>query len=279
MTKHGMKIGALLAVAIVAGVVVWQMRERSAAPDAATTQTKQTAGAASAAPSATNKRDPVNTSPAMTTAAAKRPLVHSPPEAVPDGNYAELLPGLKQKAQAGDAVAAYQIATMLEDCKRMFRGQDNDEMNKTRLEKCNGVTQADLDDSVKWLQTAADAGSAEAMATYPLYGNVDLTAQDMLKDPQAVQEYKDRSKRYLDTLVAAGSSSAMYAMAMDYEHGVMLPQNSQLAYAYMFASQLTSNGSVDETAYTFTKFSSSLTPEQVESAREMGRRIHAACCQ
>jgi TPR repeat protein len=152
-------------------------------------------------------------------------------------------------------------------------------MNKRRLEKCNGVTQAELDDSVKWLQTAADAGSAEAMAAYPLYGNVDLTAQEMLKDPQAVQEYKDRSKRYLDTLVAAGSSSAMYAVAMDYENGVMLPQNSQLAYAYMFASELTSKRNVDETAFPFTKFSSSLTPEQVESAREMGRRIHAACCQ
>jgi len=277
MAKRGVKISALLAVAIVTGVVFLQMFERNAAPVAATTQSERTASATSA-PSATNKRDPVNTAPAMTAAAAKRQLVHSPPEAVPDGNYAELLPGLKQKSQAGDAVAAYQIATMLEDCKRMFRGQDNDEMNKRRLEKCNGVTQADLDDSVKWLQTAADAGSAEAMGAYPLYGGMDLTAQEMLKDPQAVQDYKDRSKRYLDTLVAAGSSSAMYAVAMDYENGVMLPQNSQLAYAYMFASELTSKGYVDETAFPFTKFSSSLTPEQVESAREMGRRIHAACC-
>jgi hypothetical protein len=45
----------------------------------------------------------------------KPKLVHSKPEQVPDGNYAELLPDLKRKAGAGDAVAAYQIATMLEE--------------------------------------------------------------------------------------------------------------------------------------------------------------------
>jgi TPR repeat protein len=182
------------------------------------------------------------------------------------------LPGLKQKAGAGDAIAAYRIATMLEDCKRMFRGYDDARTNKERLDKCDGIAQDDLNASVQWLQIAADAGSAEAMQAYGLYGSLDLTVTDAIRDPQAIQDYKDRSKRYLETLAAAGSPSAMTSLASDYYNGIMLPQNFQLACAYEFAADLLMGR--EDSMFC----SPPLTAEQIEAAREMGRRMAAACC-
>jgi len=206
----------------------------------------------------------------------KPKLVHSRPEQVLDGNYAELLPGLKQKASAGDAVAAYQVATMLEDCKRMFRGYDDDATNRERLDKCSGVTQQDLDDAVRWLQKAADAGSAEAMGAYPLYGSLDLTMTDAIRDPQAIQDYKDRSKRYLETLATAGSPAAMYHLARDYSNGTVGPPNFELAYAYDFAAMLLmGHGTNDGMLPTY---SSRLNEGQIEAAQALGRRMVAACC-
>ena len=228
-------------------------------------------------PTKTGQRTSLTATP-LNVGGAKPHLTHSRPEAVPDGNYADFLPTLKQRATAGEATASYQIFSMLEDCKRMFRDHDDDATNAKRLEKCAGLTQEDLDSSVKWLQTAADAGSAEAMLAYPLYATLDLTVTEALKDPQALQDYKDRSKRYLETAAAAGLPGAMYTLSTAYARGSIVPQDWQLAYAYAYASQLATHGSVDETEFPFTQYSSSLTAEQIESARLLGSRIRAGCC-
>jgi hypothetical protein len=138
------------------------------------------------------------------------------------------------------------------------------------------VSQQDLDDAVKWLQKATDAGSAQAMGAYPLYGSLDLTMTDAIRDPQAIQDYKDRSKRYLETLAAAGSPAAMYQLARGYYNGIMAPQNFELAYAYDFAAMLLIGRGVNDGM--LSTYSSHLNAAQIEAAQALGRRMVAACC-
>jgi len=268
-------IGALLVTGILAVVLV-RRAENLHSPTAPLSNVEDPKPAVGITSSA---RTPGNTQILTMLPVVARPkLIHSAPYAVPDAVYADLLPTLKQRAGAGDAVASYQIAMLLEDCKRMFRGDDEVEVNRRRLEKCNGTTESDIQSSLDYLKKAADAGVADAMSAYPLAGVLDMDLEGAIKDPQAVQDYKDRNKRYLETLAADGSPSAMDRLAWDYYRGTFLPQNSQLAYAYFYASEMRNFGYVNEQQTSFLLFAKGLSASQIAEARAAGEQIFAACC-
>ncbi len=181
------------------------------------------------------------------------PLLAGFPDIPRDRIVADLMP----RAQAGDPVAAYVIAMALDDCFDAFNDSpeesaptDDDfhkalhasqrqQLSKT-LDLCAKIDNVALASRIEWLRRAADAGQIDAMLIYGTVVTKSMSKTDMLRDPQAVIELRERTMRYLHQAIDRGSQSALLSAANRYYFGIMTQRDLVRAAAYQKAYVLLS---------------------------------------
>lgn len=192
----------------------------------------------------------------------------------PPGRYVDSVSSLRERAAKGDRDAAYVLAMALSDCYLTAKGQLADGNGDPA--RCNGLN-ATSGEAIAQMQTAADRGLRAAQLIYPALTSELLTATDMIRDPAMVQDYKDRSMRYLLSAAEQGSGIAMMQLSGAYYRGIMTAPDLQLAYAYWYASaMLPGTGPSDDPRLIY---GGNLTDEQIQAAQVLASKIYERCCQ
>jgi len=194
---------------------------------------------------------------------------------VPAGPYSEVIPDLRIAAHAGDARAAYVLSRVLIDCFLVGRGQPSG-FGSGIPDRCNRVAVVDTSEALEMMQKAADAGLVQAQVLYPDAASELMTPTDMIRDPDAVKQYKERSMAYLASAANQGSVDALLQIANAYANGIMTERNLQMAYAYRYATNLAfpDLGNDDPARL----YGGGLTDEQLSVAKSMGNKIYRQCC-
>lgn len=210
----------------------------------------------------------------------------------PSGNAIEVVAGLRSRAEAGDARAAYAIYLKLLSCETALNQDINDEEIKkyemvnasegllegrmTALEECKGI-EGQLVERGKWLEQAAAAGLLEAQLLYaidpkPIIGD----AADMIRDPQKVQQYKTKAVGYLNQLASQGNIDAMTNLAGAYNSGILVRRDAVQSYAYYRAVELAAPGTVPSNLLASQR--SQVATNEVSRAERLADQIYQRCC-
>ena len=267
-------VGAL-AVASVAGLVSRFGTAPLGAHQDASVGTTAGRSSASAKPSTRETSDRRIAS--ATVAPTKRSRAADVDEEIemPGGSYGEVMPGLRTAAHARNARAAYVLSRMLIDCFLVGRGQPSG-FGSSNADRCNQVTVTDTHEAVQLLGQAADAGLVQAQLLYPDAVADLMTPTDMIRDPDAVKQYKERSMAYLASAARQGSAQALLQTASAYANGVMAERNLPMAYAYRYAvNQAFPELGGDDPVLLY---GGGLTDDQLSAAKRMGNTIFHQCC-
>lgn len=200
----------------------------------------------------------------------------------PEGDALDYIETLLAQSRAGDAVATFKIFLGVLDCKRLYsratQSEDEADGSTRRLEECEAlltnVSIADAD----WLTLSAEQGGVEAMLMYAMNPDYALPggAKQYLKNPEAVEQWRERSRAYLERAVAVGSQDAMLNLATAYGAGVIVDENKVTQLAYATAAQRLSPIPRFEDVYA--PLRNSLTPTQRGQAEAKTKQILGQCC-
>lgn len=126
-----------------------------------------------------------------------------------------------------------------------------------------------------WLSLAAGQGSLEARLMYATVPEDVLGGADqMIKDPAAVANYKRTALRYLEESAASGSVDALTTLGAIYNNGIMAPYEPVLAAAY-FAAAKRAKGNGD---VRLALADDGLAIQQQKEALELSEKIYRGCC-
>lgn len=210
----------------------------------------------------------------------------------PSGNAIEVIAGLRSRAEAGDAKAAYAIYLKLQSCETAFSQDISDEEIKkyemmgasegllegrmTELKECKGA-EGKLLERGKWLEKAAAAGLLEAQLLYaidpkPIIGD----AADMIRDPQRVQQYKTKAVGYLNQLASQGNIDAMTSLASAYNNGILVGRDAVKSYAYYRAVELAAPGTIPSDL--LARQRSQIAANDVPRAEQLAGQLYQKCC-
>lgn len=200
----------------------------------------------------------------------------------PNGDALKYVNSLINASDGGDATATFKIFLATLDCKRIYarsstRLEQSDDASR-RLSECeNLLTDIPVADA-DWLTKAAEQGGVEAMIMYSL--NPDYTlpggGQQYLKDPEAVQRWRERSRDYLEQAVSLGSQDAMLSLSTAYGAGIFVDENPAGQLAYALAAQKVAPIPGFQEAYQ--PLNNSLNPTQRQQAEAWANRIYQQCC-
>jgi hypothetical protein len=153
----------------------------------------------------------------------------------PTGELVGNLARLKQKALAGDSQASAQLYAGLSECKGVFKQPKSPFYH----EHCVGITQADLDESGKWLDLAAEKGSKEAQYGYAVGGFDDIVGvQNAKKNSALFSAYKSNSKKYLLGLASECNYDAIAAIASSAStNGLIFGDDPVTGYKYLLVQK------------------------------------------
>jgi TPR repeat protein len=216
---------------------------------------------------------------------------------VPSGRAVDVVARLLPLASSGDSTAAYQIALKLRQCRSAMGSLPNAEIMdryqkagissasvlsqiENTLNECIGITKEQLSDEGKWLEMAADKGLLEAQLLYsadpePVVGN----ASDMIRDPGAVQRYKNKALGYLQQLAANGNINAIQRLSSVYADGILVKQDKVLAYAYAAAAERAMPAPQELQSEHFLESMKQQIPvDQQEYADQAANKIYVKCC-
>ncbi len=219
---------------------------------------------------------------------AIRGLEHS--QRIPDIPIDQLIAQNRERALAGDAEAAFQIAVGLWQCSR-FNARERDIASQSPsspfyastlssaehwLERCEHIGAGDLAEMVPWIELAANQGSIPAMGLYRIATLDEMTATDMITNPQALIEYKRKTVQYLFAAANSGSIGAYRTLATDYANGIVLPKNPTLAYAYELVYYETGDKSA-LALHLLNMRGEGLSPVQKLEAQRVARQMLSRC--
>lgn len=217
-------------------------------------------------------------------------------------NYAELsgdalstVESLRDRASAGDAEAAFTIYLTLSRCKSAMNADVGtralDAYRKADalpsavaqleadLDACQGVVNREDLFSERWLERAADAGLIEAQLMYAIDPSATIgSASDMIRDPESVRRYKHRAAGYLSKAAGNGSVDALIRLANAYDHGILVPADPVLAYAY-YAASIKANPGVPLAEQALDAYLTRVPANRREDAESLSRSIYSRCCQ
>jgi hypothetical protein len=153
-----------------------------------------------------------------------------------DGQLAEQLPRLKERAQQGDATAAAQIYTSLAQCEGLA---ENYPKSADLAAHCGGITSDDTAQVGKWLGVAAELGNSAARYGYAVGGfDYVLGVQQAGENPAALDAYVEKSKGYLDGLAKQCNFDAISALAKEQgRDGLLYKKNVDQAYKFLVIKQ------------------------------------------
>jgi len=208
---------------------------------------------------------------------------------VPTGNFKEIEPQLKEKAEAGDATAALGLYLKLSLCENALHkevtpdeikayasaGISPDRFEKSindRISQCSGATDEDLASRGKWLEKAASLGNLQAKLLYSSDPEAIIgSPTDMFRDPEKVIDYKKTAVKFLSEAALAGSPDGLMQMGDAYNDGILLPKNRIKAYAFYRATQMTTPNVLSTT---LSKMESELTPAEIKEGNRQATLIY-----
>lgn len=210
----------------------------------------------------------------------------------PDGPAAGVLQQLTPLALSGDANAALKLYMTLSRCEEaLHQPSDLDRLSELMtaddmkilkakqlaMELDCATVASELKSRGRWLELAAQAGDLQAQLLYSVDAEALLgTRRDILKNPDAVKQYRDRATGYLKSLAARGSIDAMLQLSSTYESGVLLERNDVLALAYLQAASF----SDPDAAYLdlSAPIKARLSHLQQAQAMRFAKDLHQSCC-
>ena len=173
------------------------------------------------------------------------------------GNASDVIKALMPLAKAGDADAALDIHMKISECRyamspsnsnrqllEVYRkaGVDLEAMARARektLDECASLVTDGVDgaENEKWLELAAEKGSVYAKLLYATDPASTLGGEaEMMKDPEALIEYRRKAMTFLEQAADQGSIEALVMLSSAYEDGTLVKKDSRKAYAYYSAA-------------------------------------------
>lgn len=128
-----------------------------------------------------------------------------------------------------------------------------------------------------WLELGAQNGNVLAMHMYRLATLSELTPEQMLADPIALEQHRRKALQYLFAAANAGSVTTLQDLADIYRKGILTPADPTLAYAYELA-YYENSGPSPLAKSILDSFSENLSDEQRARGRELANHIKRACC-
>ncbi|HUD41159.1 MAG TPA: hypothetical protein VMR06_04095 [Dokdonella sp.] len=241
-------------------------------------------------PVATGRDSPA----AETRAHSRRPLTDEElisRQAPVPGKLSDVLMELVPKAERGDAEAAYQLFIKINDCKWAMEGATSAQSSKDeairaaqrawmtetlrKLEDCEGLTDELIATRVKWLTLAAEGGDPLAQLTYAVSSDLILGgASQMLANPRAVEDYRQKALRFLTGLADRGDVSAMVQLSTAYRAGILVAPDPVKAYAYAYLANRISG----TTPAIVQAAGATLTHEQILQGQQLAMELQRRCC-
>jgi hypothetical protein len=152
-----------------------------------------------------------------------------------DARLVEVLPALRARADAGDVVASCHLGLALSACALHFAAEpspallrqidpsDDEALTKLawrssdlrrpgRERACVGLSKAELDLRVPYLERAADAGHAAAMLAYADGAHLQMM-EDWVRHPEQLERYGERAPRFIARLIRRGDRSTAFLLA------------------------------------------------------------------
>ena len=203
--------------------------------------------------------------------------------APPVGSPQEVVDALTPRAKAGDPEAAYALYLKINECKEIIDSRAMGASSQPipdaarQLEECIALDPESYATASQWLELAADRGNLSAMLLYSSAPEAMLTdAAEMLKDPQAVVEYKQKAVRHLENAALLGSVDALLRLGNAYRAGIITNQDYQRSYAYYEAVKMIDPSLVPQ--QTVDDIGRSLNSRELIASRDQGRAIYERCC-
>lgn len=199
----------------------------------------------------------------------------------PAGDALTYVRSLEDASRRGDAVATYKVFLATLDCANTLKrtppaGVENGDIAQP-LAECEGLLSDESIVKTDWLSLAAEQGSVEAKLMYPVNPEYTLgDAQEYLRSPERVMEWKQRSMRYLDEAASIGSQDALLSLSRAYENGVITRKDPILAYAYAAAAERVSP--VPYLAEGLEQLKSAVPAKDVRQADLLIEKIASNCC-
>jgi TPR repeat protein len=111
----------------------------------------------------------------------------------------------------------------------------------------------------------------EAQLLYPDAVGKLMSSTEMMKNPIAVEEYRNNSIQFLQDAAHGGSVEAMLMLSSAYYKGIIANQNILMAYAYRYAAiNLSPAGTIDDPAVLY---GANIPQNIIDNARRIGQRI------
>ncbi|MFL9585204.1 hypothetical protein [Stenotrophomonas sp. AB1(2024)] len=202
------------------------------------------------------------------------------PGETPDGDAESAVRALSPAALAGDASASYGIYLKIRDCASMMRRFDERgaaAVDSGTYESCRNLSAESYDAAASWLDRAATHGHLGAQLLYVADPEATLgTPADMLRYPDAIKSYKEKSMTYLKNASVDGNVDALIRLADAYRLGVLTEKGHTLAYAYYQAVERIEPRFVSREK--MEAIEKQLSQQEVKFSRTKGMRIYDECC-
>ena len=189
------------------------------------------------------------------------------------------------RARGGDPAAAYKVYQAADLCAGAndalpdfttdAERQDAQAERARVAQLCNGVSQAQIDERMRFLALAANAGNTDAQIDFFMEGP-EGKPQNQFADDAALQKWKADALGYLTAAGQHGDAFALGLLANAYDAGNIVEPDakSSLAYTVANAAARRVNLPLDSLHARF----SLLSPADFDEAVQRGTRMGAACC-
>lgn len=227
------------------------------------------------------------------------------------GDFDHVRPQLEELALAGDPLAALWLSSIYQRCvhqpvgdpaqrldKELRSLMDEKDLKRYREQAsyenmCGGLGEIEPAGAQnkywKWLELAADNGSARAMHEYSKWVIrtwPDVTGRkryggnwpSALGDAEQIVRYRNKAIGYLERAYSMGSVYALAGMAREYgEAGTLFPPDLVRAYAYALAFQSAATSRFDrqQAVYQLTLRAKRMNAEQIAEAERLSVDILA----
>lgn len=285
-------LGAAIAVLAVAALALWWSRREAHTAPVAHVSLPASVAQAAVPDEVLGAGDPAaELMRARRPGALRRGVQPSRSFDLPRGRAVDVVAALQPRAEAGDNEAALYLFIKIEECRyQLYHGGGNDsrpapgagdsleaQLIARTPPECHGLTQAQYQSNVRWLEQAADAGVVMAQLVYA--GNAEAVvgnSSQMLANPEKVIAYRRKAMQYLRQAAASGSLSALMSLSDAYHYGVLAPRDPIRAYAYYYAKDMASPSAYGR-QYLDT-YAEQLKPAQLAAAIQQGKGVYDACC-
>ncbi|WP_435014392.1 tetratricopeptide repeat protein [Xanthomonas arboricola] len=197
----------------------------------------------------------------------------------PAGSAAEAVKSLEASAKNGDSNASYSIYLKVRECLTIINSSKSSNLpsDAEAFEQCKDLPTDYYATAGDWLQLAAEQGSVPAQLLYASDpAAVVGDPSNMLRDPVAVQRYKDKALTYLNQAVDSGSVDAVLRLANTYKNGILVKQDAGTSYAYYEAARMASPATVP--TRTMEDLAQGLSSREMANSAQKGREIYERCC-